>query len=819
MVPVGEGVAGAWVNDMLEYNGELVVAGFYTSFLGHPHRNLVAWDGGTGFNDLGNTHAGLGHWVNDVIEYQGDLIIAGRCGSGIDSVMRWNGTSATMMGGVFNGEVYTLAIHGGELYAGGAFSTIGGIAKQHVVRWDGAVWQQVGNGLSDVVRSLVPFNGELYAGGDFGCTALSPDPPHAIARFDGVWWNQVADGLNDRVHDMLHVGNELFIAGVFDSTATGVPMKTPIAFDGAGFYSHNLLWEGNFSTGRLFQLPGSGDCYSDDRGTWCFDGGSWRSNTLNGLRVSASFQALLYGAGDFVRPSCSIAREFAEIHNGTDHAWLHPSLLNGRINPSNAIFQDHFTGDAGMEAPVGSGRYSLFTHGIVVAGKVNDSIHVSTPGAFGQDPGFIAGPWAIDTGATFCRRYYQVWEVDQGMIWDHEASWTSPGYVPANAIATWPGNGDTSNGEPAQVAPFDDENGNGLYEPSLGESPRIRGESAVYYVMSDMESLLNPTGVDVHVLVSGYNMSASDLLNNTILLNYKIVNRSLHTYDTLRIGTHVDPDIGCATDDYNGCDTSLSLGFGYNGDPVDESGCAGVLGYGDHPSAIGLVSLSTELTAFRILGNSSVPPNPYWEDANGSWYTLSGLLPNGTAILDPDSLPTKFMLPGDPETATGWTESSSGNDPNDRRFITSYGPFFNFAPGDTICLDLAFVFAQDSAGDNLSSVTLLKQRVQQLRDWYDTQALDCDEYPVLGVPGIARPVAATITVAPNPASEQMTITLSGQPARYDLEVLDLAGTVVHRQARMARSTVLDLRGFAPGVYVVRASGAAGQAVGRFVKVK
>ena len=42
-----------------------------------------------------------------------------------------------------------------------------------------------------------------------------------------------------------------------------------------------------------------------------------------------------------------------------------------------------------------------------------------------------------------------------------------------------------------------------------------------------------------------------------------------------------DPDLGNANDDYVGCDTTLSLGFVYNGDNNDESG------YGAAPPAMG----------------------------------------------------------------------------------------------------------------------------------------------------------------------------------------------------------------------------------------
>lgn len=66
-------------------------------------------------------------------------------------------------------QVYALAVDGqGSLYAGGLFTTAGGVAANRVARWDGSAWHPLGAGLNNMVSALaVSEQGDLYAGGDF----------------------------------------------------------------------------------------------------------------------------------------------------------------------------------------------------------------------------------------------------------------------------------------------------------------------------------------------------------------------------------------------------------------------------------------------------------------------------------------------------------------------------------------------------------------------------------------------------------------------------------------------------------------------------
>jgi hypothetical protein len=128
------------------------------------------------------------------------------------------------------------------------------------------------------------------------------------------------------------------------------------------------------------------------------------------------------------------------------------------------------------------------------AQDVNGALYMSAVkySAGGSWSAFHGGPisttQAYNTLAYSNEYHDAIWKVSKAEILDHQANVQNPGYAVPAAIANWPGNGDTSLGIAAQLAPFIDLNGNGLYEPSLGDYPDIRGDEAVYVITNDVST-------------------------------------------------------------------------------------------------------------------------------------------------------------------------------------------------------------------------------------------------------------------------------------------------------------------------------------------
>lgn len=81
-----------------------------------------------------------------------------------------------------------------------------------------------------------------------------------------------------------------------------------------------------------------------------------------------------------------------------------------------------------------------------------------------------------------------------------------------------------------------------------------------------------PLKMEVQVQTFAY--STSDEINNMTFQRYKLINRAITSIDSTYFAWWVDPDLGCYTDDYVGCDVERSMAYVYNEDAIDgTTGC------------------------------------------------------------------------------------------------------------------------------------------------------------------------------------------------------------------------------------------------------
>ena len=70
---------------------------------------------------------------------------------------------------------------GTNLYAGGDFTTAGGVPASNIAKWDGRAWSALGSGLDDEVWALAADGtGRLLVGGHFSLAGTNAGP--CIAR-------------------------------------------------------------------------------------------------------------------------------------------------------------------------------------------------------------------------------------------------------------------------------------------------------------------------------------------------------------------------------------------------------------------------------------------------------------------------------------------------------------------------------------------------------------------------------------------------------------------------------------------------------------
>ncbi|MGY3089509.1 hypothetical protein ACVWYF_002557 [Hymenobacter sp. UYAg731] len=168
-------------------NGDVYVGGGFTQAGGVAANYIAKWDG-TAWSSLGtgtdNTVMALAVAGNGDV-YAGVSFIQ-TAGASVDYVAKWNGTAWSSLGtGLINGasgRVYALAMAGnGDVYAGGYFTQLGGVAANNVAKWNGTAWSGLGTGTNGFIYALATGpTGKLYAGGFFTATG---DGSKLMARF------------------------------------------------------------------------------------------------------------------------------------------------------------------------------------------------------------------------------------------------------------------------------------------------------------------------------------------------------------------------------------------------------------------------------------------------------------------------------------------------------------------------------------------------------------------------------------------------------------------------------------------------------------
>jgi len=287
--------------------------------------------------------------------------------------------------------------------------------------------------------------------------------------------------------------------------------------------------------------------------------------------------------------------------------------------------------------PAGSGLNevsSLFCGGVWLGGfdpNGNLKVAASTYGAGGVD--YYPGPLDDDTGITdapICVQWDRFFIVtapdvlEAINVWDAAVESGEDGVdidmIP-NAVRTWPGAGNVYFADEfgfdlpetsAGLGNFWDQNDDKIYSPENGDFPiiDIRGclpanrtqakelvpDEMVFWIYNDEGGgqIHGESGADqirMEVQVQSFAYATNNEINDMTFYRYKLINRASEDIRETYFAMWVDPDLGCFTDDYSGCDVGRSLAYTYNADEVDGTSgevCdGGVPSYGANVPIIG----------------------------------------------------------------------------------------------------------------------------------------------------------------------------------------------------------------------------------------
>lgn len=262
-------------NEMTEFNGEFYTVGYlYNGISGSADAYTPAvhklssgeWEVvGAGFTGTSTAV----YTISAIAEFNSELYIAGNflMDNGVDPVFadiaKWDDANDRWipLGGAINGDrINELIVFGGQLYAGGQFTSLGVGGTNNIASWNGTVWSAVGSGTSiaassgleeaDQVKSMVIYDGNLIVGGKF--TTAGGTLVQNVASWDGTDWSYLkgnaveggggVGGFNSGQVDVLSMtvfDGDLYIGGTFTTyynvsfigSSTSVP-------------NHLVVWNG-----------------------------------------------------------------------------------------------------------------------------------------------------------------------------------------------------------------------------------------------------------------------------------------------------------------------------------------------------------------------------------------------------------------------------------------------------------------------------------------------------------------------------------------------------------------------------------------------
>ena len=202
-VSLNSGVTGAsavvWAA-IIDGSGNLYIGGQFTLVGTVPANRVAKWNGsawsalGTGMNSDVYALALSG----TTLYAGGNFTTAG--GASAKYIAQWSGSAWSAIGTGMNSDVYALAVNGTTLYAGGSFTAAGGVANTAcIAKWSGSAWSALGtggmggtgvDGYGPYVAALAVSGTILYAGGDF--TTAGGVAASAIAKWNGSAWSTSA---------------------------------------------------------------------------------------------------------------------------------------------------------------------------------------------------------------------------------------------------------------------------------------------------------------------------------------------------------------------------------------------------------------------------------------------------------------------------------------------------------------------------------------------------------------------------------------------------------------------------------------------------
>lgn len=528
----------------------------------------------------------------------------------------------------------------------------------------------------------------------------------------------------------------------------------------------------------------------------------------------------------------------ARLTTGGDLWW------DGQEGKYHVSLSEEYLGDTTLSA--------IFAGGLWMAGRDSDGVIKVSAQQYGRNVerfDYLPGPLRTD-GLAFgnCTDWDRFFVANQEEIQEYLSDYDpdTPGSIPIpDRIAGWPATGNPFFEEihgfslpeaPHPMAPFWDEDADGIYDPRKGDFPLIAGEEAIWCVFNDAvfgvnrDSYSTPILAEVHLMAYATVSEDSDL-HRTTFYDYSIYNRGQADIVDFYAGHWIDTNLGCRFDDLPGSIPAQNLFYIYDSKKTDSNFCNPDTIPTNGPSPVNIYQvvntnidevsniedplmhsmISPILPLFDGLPALRLPSRPeeYYHVLQGRWADGQPISRGGIGYHE-QSDTTLFAFDGGLHDSVPWLSCNWGYPINFSDFyqeIYSTGPYY-LKPGEVAQFTLAVTTTSDMVFPDAvcPDREAIRTVGSKIKTFYDENMSTSVLTSTFDQP-VTR--SLDLRIFPNPTSGEITFELPMKRRIKEIEVLDFFGRV-HRTIRaVGNRTTFDLN-LPAGTYVYRVTTGEGE---------
>ncbi len=443
------------LNAVAVHDGDVFVGG-YLPFPNNVFNNIAKWNG-TAFTGVGGGVTGgtslservtaLGG-IGDTLFVGGNFATAGGLGARNIAKVTAAGTWSAFNGTGIDSAAAAIAVSGTDVFVGGGFNSTGETVANKIAKWNSVsnTWSPLGAGLSGAsnanrsISAIAVAGGKVYAGGDF--TSIGGVAASRIAVWNGTNWAPLGTGVDDRVTVIVARGDDVYVGGSFQ-TAGGAPATRLAKWNGTSWESFPAAPIPNTVSGITFMgddmYVGAGSTTADNPNYLLkYDGTSWTGifhgaggHGVTSIAISGND---IYASGGFQSIGGVSAQRVAKW-NGTAWSALgsglpgNSSIVRLAMSGNDLIAVGDFTTAGGNPAnraarwngsewiPLGNGLNGTPSNVIAAGGNIYVGGEFTTAGC--------------NLSPFFARWRETVWTGSTNTDWHTAANWGS-GAVPAS---------------------------------------------------------------------------------------------------------------------------------------------------------------------------------------------------------------------------------------------------------------------------------------------------------------------------------------------------------------------------------------------------